>query len=507
MSGKGCKVNTGELSGETPRKLGPAEVRAAVVAEKSGNADGAKGGRKADASSLIEQEERAALVSEKNKQAEEDLWQRHKAEPGVWSEKMLMALETGIKGKVWFSLIDKVYSERTLQRAWEKVRTNAGGSGVDHITIERFRKDSQSRLLAVREQLKRGDYQPKPVKRVWIPKAGSKEERPLGIPVVTDRVVQCAIKMVIEPIFEREFARHSYGFRPGRGCKNALRQVDEGLKRGALHVVDVDIKGYFDSIPHEGLLTLLKEHIADRRVLSLIESYLKQGVMEKHGDVAQAGEEGTPQGAVLSPLLANVYLNPLDKLMEAMGLTMIRYADDMVILCSTKDQAQQALERLEQWCDQAGLTLHPEKTKIVDMGEPGTSFDFLGYRFRRNYGKRRLTRLIRPKSLKQIKERIKPLTRRANGRSLEQILSKVNPILKGVNAYFMHASESQLEKLDAWVRGRLRGILRKRHGGEGRGHGKDHFKWPNHYFEEEGLYSLLQARALKIISLQNGEHC
>jgi len=213
------------------------------------------------------EEEPSVSVPAGDKQAEEDLWQRHKAERGVWSEPMLAALERGLKGNKWFSLIDKVWSERTLQLAWEKVKSNAGACGADGITIGRFAKDSQSRLLAVKEQLKRNTYQPKPVKRVWIEKPGSAEKRPLGIPTVTDRVVQAAVRMVIEPIFENRFAKHSYGFRPGRGCQDALRRVEELLQAGHTHVVDVDIKGCFDTIPHDRLMTLVRERIADGRVL------------------------------------------------------------------------------------------------------------------------------------------------------------------------------------------------------------------------------------------------
>lgn len=196
-----------------------------------------------------------------DKQAEEDLWQRHKAERGVWTKPMLAALARGLKGKKWFSLIDKISTERTLQLAWEKVRRNAGACGVDGITIGHFEQNSQSRLLAVREHLNKGTYQPKPVKRVWIEKPGSVEKRPLGIPTVTDRVVQAALRMGIEPIFENRFAKHSYGFRPGRGCKDALRRVEELLQAGRQHVVEVDIKGYFDAIPHDRLMALVREHI------------------------------------------------------------------------------------------------------------------------------------------------------------------------------------------------------------------------------------------------------
>ena len=219
---------------------------------------------------------------------------------------MLKTLERGVKGNRWFSLIDKVVSERTLGIAWEKVESNAGACGVDNTTVRHFAKDSQRRLLTVREQIREGRYHPRPVRRVMIPKPGSSEKRPLGIPTVTDRVVQTAVKLVIEPIFESEFAPASYGFRPGRGCKDALREVERHLREGQNHVVDVDIKGYFDNIPHDSLMRLVKQHIADSKVLGLIEKFLKMGVMEE--GVIIDSDTGSPQGGIISPLLANIYL-------------------------------------------------------------------------------------------------------------------------------------------------------------------------------------------------------
>ena len=247
------------------------------------------------------------------------------AEPAVWTERMLTALVTGLKGNRWFRLIDKVYRPETLRLAWEKVQSNAGGSGVDGITVGRFEKTCSDGLLVLKKQLQEATYQPKPVKRVWIPKPGSSEKRPLGIPVVRDRIVQTSLRMVIEPIFEATFAEHSYGFRPGRGCKDALRRVQTLLDEGRTWIVDADLKSYFDTIPKDRLMRRVEERIADGRVLALIRSYLDQGVMEglRHYD---AGEDGTPQGAVISPLLANIYLNPLDHLMAESGCEMVRYA-------------------------------------------------------------------------------------------------------------------------------------------------------------------------------------
>jgi RNA-directed DNA polymerase len=500
-------VNTGDLPGQEVARH-PTEVRAAIVAPKSGNADGAKGGRKVEALSEVPSETKSPQVPATDKQGEEDLWQRHKAERGVWSEKMLMALETGVKGNVWFSLIDKIYGMRTLELAWAKVQLNAGACGVDGITVGHFGKDSQNRLLAVREQLKEGIYQPKPVKRVMIPKLGSSEKRPLGIPCVRDRVVQAATRMVIEPIFEREFAEHSYGFRPGRGCKDALRRVDELLESGLVHVVDVDIKGYFDSIPHERLMALVGERIADGRVLELVESFLKQGVMEQMGqkEIEQV-DEGTPQGGVISPLLANIYLNPLDHLMSGKNEQMVRYADDMVILCPSAEGAASVLQTLREWASLAGLELHPEKTRIVDMGQTQAHFDFLGYRFWRGKTSGRIRRFIRPKSGKKLREAIKPLTRRTSGQSLAAIVQRLRPKLQGFFGYFKHASANSLNSMDGWIRGRLRAILRRRAGLRGRGRGLDQHRWNNHYFTELGLFSLKEARAMESISLRNAVNC
>ena len=240
--------------------------------------------------------------------------------------------------------------------------------------------------------------------------------------------------------------------------------------------------------------------------MALIERFLKQGVMEQMPEVEPAAEQGTPQGGVISPLLANLYLNPLDWLMERQGIAMVRYADDMVMLCESAEQAGQVLEQLQGWCQQAGLQLHPEKTKIVDLGAPGAHFDFLGYRFKRT-GRGRLRRLIRPKSLKRLKERLRPLTRRNCGRSLTRVVEQLEEVLRGVHGYFHHAYHGQLREIDQWIRGRLRSILRKRHKGKGRGRGNDHLKWPNHYFERLGLFSLEQARRQQLISLHHGAHC
>jgi len=448
----------------------------------------------------MNREKTPASVPETGKQAGEDPWQRHGAERGVWTESMLNALERGIKGNKWFSLIDKIASERTLGIAWEKVRSNAGACGVDRTSVEFFAKDSQNRLLAVKERLMKDSYQPQPVRRVEIPKPGSREKRPLGIPTVLDRVVQTAMKMVIEPVFERGFAPQSYGFRPGRGCKDALREVRKRLREGYTHVVDVDIKGYFDNIPHEPLMKLVKERISDGRVLGLIGKFLKQGVLEEGIEIEPG--KGSPQGGVISPLLANLYLNPLDWLLEEWGVTGVRYADDLVLLTRTAGEAQRALERLNEWMGEARLTLHPEKTRLVDMSQPRVHFDFLGYRFLRTT-KGKLIRLVSPKSKRKLRMNLKRPTRRCNGKCIPAIIAVLNPKLRGWFNYFQQAQMKEHIKMDMWVRMRLRSILRKRNKGKGRGRGWDHRKWPNRYFENHGLFSLKRARE-EVLSLRRG---
>jgi len=380
------------------------------------------------------------------------------------------------------------------------VESNAGACGVDNTTVRHFAKDSQRRLLTVREQIREGRYHPRPVRRVHIEKLGSSETRPLGIPTVTDRVVQTAVKMVIEPIFEREFALGSYGFRPGSGCKDALREVERLLREGESHVVDVDIKGYFDNIPHEELMRLVREHVADGKVLGLIEKFLKMGVMEE--GVITDTTTGSPQGGIISPLLANIYLNPLDWLLGGLGLHAVRYADDIVVLAEDAATAQGALDQIGAWMEEAGLQLHPEKTRLVDMAETGAHFDFLGYRFQR--GKTgKLLKLVRPKSTKGLRAKLRKPTKRCNGNSMQAIVAEINPVLRGWYEYYKHAHEAVHRTVDGWVRMRLRSVLRKRQGKKGRGRGSDHHRWPNRYFEKLGLFSLELARE-ETMSLRRG---
>jgi RNA-directed DNA polymerase len=407
-------------------------------------------------------------------------------EPTVWTERMLTALEQGVKGGKWFSLIDKVYRPENLLSAFARVKANKGAAGVDHQTIEMFEQHLEANLERLVTELRNGSYRPQALRREWIAKLGSSEKRPLGIPTVRDRVVQTAMRAVMEPIFERIFAAQSYGFRPERGCKDALRRVDYLMKQDYHWVVDADLKSYYDTIPREPLLVQVEEKVADGRVLALIAAYLQQGVME--GMKLWQPEAGTPQGAVISPLLSNIYLNPLDHLLVERGFEMVRYADDFVILCRSEAEAQQALALVQQWTAQAGLTLHPEKTRLVDATKHG-GFDFLGYHFERGY------KWPRRKSLKKVKDKIRVRTKRSNGQSLQVIISRVNPVTRGWFNYFKHSHVTTFRPLDQWLRMRLRSILRKRSKRRGRGRGRDHQLWSNAFFAAQGLFSLAHAQA------------
>jgi RNA-directed DNA polymerase len=431
-------------------------------------------------------ETQPAVVSEGATQAGEA---REWVERHVWTERMLEALVKGVKGGVWFSLIDKVQRPSTLAAAWTAVKRNGGSAGSDHQSIKDFEKDLAGEISRLSEALRMGSYRPRPIRRVYIDKPGSKEKRPLGIPCVRDRVVQGALRMVIEPIFENDFVGHSYGFRPGRGCKDALREVERLLHIGYTHVVDADIKAYFDNIAHDPLMADIGRYIADGRVLELIMSFLKQDVLEDM--TLWTPEKGSPQGAVISPLLANLYLHPVDVAMAAAGYEMIRYADDLIVLCRSEVEALKALELLGKLTAERGLTLHPDKTRLVDASIPGEGFDFLGYHFERGM------RWPRPKSMKKLRDAVGSKTKRSNGRSLAVIIEDVNRTLRGWFEYFKHSHKPTFPMVDKWVRRRLRSILRKRKGLHGISRGYDHYRWPNKFFRVHGLFSLVEAhRAL-----------
>ena len=395
---------------------------------------------------------------------------------------MVSALGNGVTGGRWYSLMDKVYAPATLEAAWRKVRSNRGAAGVDGQSVERFAAKADEYLAELATALREGSYRPQPVKRVEIPK-GDGGKRPLGIPAVKDRIVQTAVKFALEPIFEATFCAGSYGFRPGRSCHDALQEVADVLTEGHTWVVDADLARYFDEIPHDRLVERVEERISDGRILDLLRGWLGQDIL--HGLDRWTPFRGTPQGAVISPLLANIYLHPLDALMAARGRRMVRYADDFVVLCKSREEAVAALAEIEAWATENGLRLHPDKTHLGDCRQAGEGFDFLGYRFEAG------RRSVRKKSLMSLKDRIRGKTRRTRGQSLERIIADLNPVLRGWFGYFKHAHRRTFERLDGFTRRRLRAILRKQEKRPGRGRCRaDHRRWPNAFFAEAGLFAL-----------------
>jgi RNA-directed DNA polymerase len=377
---------------------------------------------------------------------------------------MLTALDQGVRGGRWHTLIDKVYARPTLRAAFARVKANRGAPGVDHVTVAMFETRLDANLAAHAEALRVGTYRPQPIRRHWIPK-GPRDRRPLEIPTVRDRVVQTALRLVLEPIFDTTFAPHSYGFRPGRSAKQAVRRVVTLLRAGYRYVVDADLQ------------------VSDARVLALVDAFLQQPIFE--GLMQWTVDEGTP-GAVVSPLLANLYLDPLDHAVAAAGYEMVRYADDFVILCRTADDAEQALALVQRWTVAAAVRLHPTKTHLVDMHHPG-GFDFLGYHFERDH------RWPRRKSRMKVKDAVRQTTRRTRGDSLAVIIDDVNRTLRGWFAYFKH-SHGTFDGLDSWIRRRLRALLRKRLGSASSGRRwRDHQRWPNSFFTAHGLFSLAHA--------------
>ena len=407
-------------------------------------------------------------------------WAQHT----VWTDRMLSTLlENRVKGGRWHSLIDKVYAPLNLYASACKVTGKRKAAGVDGQSCEAFAEHLLVETRNLSEEIRTQSYRPSAVRRVHIPKPGRPNEtRPLGIPTVRDRVVQRAIVSVIEPILDHQFHERSFGFRHGRGAHAALRIVERKLQEGFVYVVDADLKGYFDTIPKDRLMNLLKEHIADTRMLELIQMFLNQNIMEELREWTPIA--GVPQGAVLSPVLSNLYLNPLDHLMADRGFEMVRYADDFVVLCRSESEAASALELIRSWVESAGLTLHPTKTQIVDSRTK--SFVFLGYSFRGDkiYPRR--------ESFAKIKARIVKLTARNRTGSIVDICKELTLVLRGWFYYFRHCRWTIFADLDTKIRGRLRRLLLRRHRNNPKRLTRKQ-RWPNDYFTKAGLFSLREA--------------
>ena len=413
----------------------------------------------------------------------------------VWTDRMLNALAVGVRGGKWHALFDKVESKLNLFVSARKVLGKKGAAGVDRQTTEDFAEQEIDEIRRLHRQLHERTYRPQPVRRVWIPKPGGKQQRPLGIPTVRDRVVQTAILNVIEPILDNNFHERSFGFRHGRSCHDALRVVEERLNDGNVFVVGADLQSYFDTIPKDRLMHLVREKISGGRLLTLIQSFLDQSILEELSQWTP--EAGVPQGAVLSPVLSNLYLNELDHRMADLGYEMVRYADDFVILCRSHEQAEAALEEVKRFVDQAGLTLHPEKTRIVDSREK--SFDFLGYSFRWKF------RFPRAKSHRKMVDRIRHLTPRKSGQSMKKTIDELNQATTGWFTYFRHSTWSVFDRYDGMIRRRLRRQLLKRHRRNPKRLPRT-LRWPNAYFADLGFRSLRDSHTRYVQSLSQDNH-
>ena len=408
-------------------------------------------------------------------------------------------------GRRFHALFDRICRGDILQKAWERVRSNDGAAGIDGVSLAMIERRGVAQFLAeVRGEIRNGRYRPQPVRRVWIPKPDGRQ-RPLGIPTVKDRVVQMATKLVIEPVFEADFLECSYGFRPKRSATQALEKLRIEGGRGRYYVVDGDIQSFFDTIDKSVLMELVGRRICDRRVLKLLRKWLDAGVLDED-NVVRNPNAGTPQGGVISPLLANIYLHELDREWQReckhLGI-LVRYADDFVVLCDRESQATEAMQRLREIFARLKLTLHPEKTKLVQLGLGKDGFDFLGCHLRivksHFKGRTYLFRWPSAKAMRNVRTKIRDLTdrrRRAGLKDVDEVIADLNPVLEGWGNYFRTGNASkQFNQIDYYVWRRITRMLGKQRGFHGHrlawrvAHQRA--AWPLAKLRARGLHKLL----------------
>ncbi len=356
------------------------------------------------------------------------------------------------------SLIGQVYDPQNLARAWERVKRNKGAGGVDGMTIARFEENQDRYLGHLHQRLKDGSYRPRPVRRVEIDKPGSRTKRPLGIPTILDRVCQQALVNVLEPVFEPTFRDESFGFRPGRSTHMAMRRIWRQLKAGDSWVVDADIADFFGTLTHSTLVDLVASRVADGKVLELVRQFLQAGVY-RDGRF-EPTTTGVPQGGVVSPLLSNVYLHVFDQKMAEAGYALTRYADDWVIVCRSRQDAERALASARTVLEgELGLRVHPDKTRIVHVSQ---GFEFLGYKIKQGRGMKykaggsNLYAFPRDRAIEQFKNRVRQITNRRNPKTLAGVLDELNPVIRGWGRYYCRAHVRRLfHRLNGWIMRRI----------------------------------------------------